>query len=92
MGSFYRSQHELVFVFKAGPGRHRNNMQLGRYGRNRSRAYASNPGFGRPGEEGRLAAAASFISAKRQSSRALALSHWARIADFRADLARRRVS
>ncbi len=57
MGSLYRSQHELVFVFKLGPGRHRNNVQLGAYGRNRSNvwSYAVGPGFGRAGEEGRLA-------------------------------------
>jgi hypothetical protein len=29
MGSFYRSQHELVFVFKNGKAQHRNNVQLG---------------------------------------------------------------
>ncbi len=58
MGSFYRSQHELVFALKVGPGRHRNNVQLGAYGRNRSNvwAYAVGPGFGRAGEEGHLAA------------------------------------
>ena len=28
MGSFYRSQHELVFVFRNGKGPNRNNMQL----------------------------------------------------------------
>ena len=28
-GAFYRSQHELVFVFKAGKGRHINNFGLG---------------------------------------------------------------
>jgi DNA modification methylase len=58
MGSLYRSQHELVFVFKLGSGRHRNNVQLGVYGRHRSNvwAYAVGPGFGRAGEEGRLAA------------------------------------
>ena len=58
MGSLYRSQHELVFVFKLGSGHHRNNVQLGAYGRNRSNvwAYAVGPGFGRAGEEGRLAA------------------------------------
>jgi DNA modification methylase len=58
MGSLYRSQHELVFVFKLGAGRHRNNVQLGAYGRNRSNVwpYAVGPGFGRAGEEGRLAA------------------------------------
>lgn len=57
MGSLYRSQHELVFVFKAGRGRHRNNVQLGQYGRNRSNVW-SYPGmssFGRGGEEGNLA-------------------------------------
>jgi DNA modification methylase len=57
MGSFYRSQHELVFVFKAGRSRHRNNVQLGRFGRNRSNVW-SYPGitsFGRAGEEGNLA-------------------------------------
>lgn len=36
MGSFYRSQHELVFVFRNGKGKHRNNIQLGRFGRNRT--------------------------------------------------------
>ena len=58
MGSLYRSQHELVFVFKLGSGPHRNNVQLGAYGRHRSNvwAYAAGPGFGRAGEEGRLAA------------------------------------
>jgi DNA modification methylase len=58
LGSFYRSQHELVFVFKAGSGQHRNNVQLGRQGRNRTNvwAYAAGPAFGRAGEEGHLAA------------------------------------
>jgi hypothetical protein len=58
MGSLYRSQHELVLVFKLGPGRHRNNVKLGAYGRHRSNvwAYSVGPGFGRAGEEGRLAA------------------------------------
>jgi DNA modification methylase len=58
LGSFYRSQHELVFVFKAGTGRHQNNVQLGRQGRTRTNvwAYAAGPGFGRAGEEGHLAA------------------------------------
>lgn len=36
LGSFYRSGHELVAVFKHGDGKHRNNIMLGRYGRNRS--------------------------------------------------------
>lgn len=36
MGSLYRSQHELIFVFKAGKSSHQNNIQLGRFGRNRT--------------------------------------------------------
>jgi DNA modification methylase len=32
MGSFYRSQHELIFVWKNGRGKHVNNIELGRYG------------------------------------------------------------
>jgi DNA modification methylase len=58
MGSFYRSQHELVYVFRIGAERHRNNVQLGRHGRNRTNVwpYAAGPGFGRAGEEGHLAA------------------------------------
>lgn len=49
MGSFYRSQHELVVVFKNGRGRHRNNVELGRHGRNRSNIwnYPSANRFGR---------------------------------------------
>ena len=49
MGSFYRSQHELVLVFKNGRGRHRNNIELGRHGRNRSNIwnYPSANRFGR---------------------------------------------
>jgi DNA modification methylase len=39
MGSLYRNQHELVFVFKSGKGLHRNNIQLGQYGRNRSNVW-----------------------------------------------------
>jgi DNA modification methylase len=56
MGSLYRSQHELVFVFKHGTGRHRNNVQLGQYGRHRSNVwrYAGINSFGRTTEEGNL--------------------------------------
>jgi hypothetical protein len=39
MGSFYRSQHELVFVFRNGAESHRNNVQLGRFGRNRTNVW-----------------------------------------------------
>lgn len=40
MGSFYRSQHELVFVFKNGNGPHINNIDLGRFGRNRTNVWS----------------------------------------------------
>ncbi|MCU0853871.1 MAG: DNA methylase N-4 [Rhodobacteraceae bacterium] len=40
MGSFYRSQHELVFVFRTGRAGHRNSVQLGRFGRNRTNLWA----------------------------------------------------
>jgi len=39
MGSLYRSRHELVFVFKSGEDPHTNNIQLGRFGRNRSNVW-----------------------------------------------------
>lgn len=39
MGSFYRSQHELVGVFKVGKAPHTNTIQLGRFGRNRSNVW-----------------------------------------------------
>lgn len=49
MGSLYRSQHELVFVFKSGAAQHINNVQLGRFGRNRTNIweYAGANAFGR---------------------------------------------
>jgi DNA modification methylase len=58
MGSLYRSQHELVFVFKRGRGSHHNNVQLGRFGRNRSNVwrYPGVNSFARSGEEGNLLA------------------------------------
>lgn len=58
MGSMYRSQHEFIFVFKHGPGLHRNNVQLGRFGRHRSNLW-SYPGantVARQIEEGNLLA------------------------------------
>lgn len=39
MGSLYRSQHELVAVFKHGKGPHRNNVMLGASGRNRTNVW-----------------------------------------------------
>ncbi|HEY0012110.1 MAG TPA: DNA methyltransferase [Allosphingosinicella sp.] len=40
MGSFYRSQHELVFIFKSGRGRHVNNFGLGSKGRHRTNLWS----------------------------------------------------
>ena len=39
MGSLYRSQHEMVFVFRNGKGQHRNNVKLGKFGRNRTNIW-----------------------------------------------------
>jgi DNA modification methylase len=39
MGSFYRSQHELVFVFKVGSAPHINNFELGHSGRYRTNVW-----------------------------------------------------
>ena len=39
MGSLYRSQHELVFVFKNGKAKHVNNVQLGSNGRYRTNVW-----------------------------------------------------
>jgi DNA modification methylase len=38
-GSFYRSQHEFIFVFRNGNAPHQNNIELGRHGRNRSNVW-----------------------------------------------------
>ena len=58
MGSFYRSRHELVCVFKHGRNGHRNNIQLGQFGRNRSNVwhYPGANSFARYSEEGNLLA------------------------------------
>ena len=39
MGSFYRSKHELVFVWKSGMAPHLNNFELGQHGRNRTNVW-----------------------------------------------------
>ena len=58
MGSFYRSQHELVLVFKHGTAAHRNNVELGRHGRSRSNVwqYRGVNSFRRTSDEGDLLA------------------------------------
>jgi DNA modification methylase len=39
MGSLYRSQHELVFVYRVGDAPHFNAVQLGKHGRNRTNVW-----------------------------------------------------
>jgi DNA modification methylase len=53
MGSLYRSQHELVFVFKHGAAKHVNNIELGKHGRSRTNVweYSAGSNLGQAGEE-----------------------------------------
>lgn len=48
MGSFYRSKHELVFVYKVGQAAHVNTIELGKHGRYRTNVwdYAGINSFG----------------------------------------------
>jgi DNA modification methylase len=39
MGSFYRSKHELIFVWKVGTAPHLNNFELGQHGRSRTNVW-----------------------------------------------------
>ena len=52
MGSLYRSQHELIAVFKSGQEKHINNIELGKHGRNRTNVWRHPPA--RPGGEADL--------------------------------------
>ncbi len=52
LGSFYRSRHEFVGVFKVGNGPHLNNIELGRFGRNRTNVWEY-PGMNSLGAEDR---------------------------------------
>jgi len=56
MGSLYRSQHEMVFLFKNGRAAHRNNVELGKNGRYRTNIwnYPGANSFARKTEEGNL--------------------------------------
>ena len=58
MGSLYRSQYEMIAVFKNGRESHRNNVQLGQFGRNRTNVwrYPGANSFGRRSDEGNLLA------------------------------------
>lgn len=50
MGSFYRSQHELIFMFKHGKEPHINNVELGIHGRYRTNVWCY-PSVNTPSEE-----------------------------------------
>jgi DNA modification methylase len=52
MGSLYRSQHELLPLFKKGKGSHINNVELGKNGRWRSNVWTY-PGASSMGSEAR---------------------------------------
>jgi DNA modification methylase len=77
MGTFYRSQHELVFVFKNGTATHINNFGLGENGRYRTNVveYPGNAGF----HKNRDAELASHPTVKP----------WSLVADFVRDCSRR---
>ena len=53
MGSLYRSQHELIFIFKNGTAPHQNNIELGKNGRYRTNIweYAGANSFGADRDE-----------------------------------------
>jgi hypothetical protein len=53
MGAFYRSRHELIFVYKHGRSQHRKNIMLGKYGRDRTNVW-SYPSPRTLSEEGNL--------------------------------------
>ena len=55
MGAFYRSRHELILVYKHGHASHRNNILLGKFGRDRTNVWTY-PGPRTPSEEGNLLA------------------------------------
>ncbi len=55
MGSMYRSQHEMVLVFKNGKGPHINNVELGKHGRYRTNVWQYRAANGHGGPEDLLA-------------------------------------
>jgi len=62
LGSFYRSLYEHIGVFRVGDGSHRNNIELGRFGRNRSNVWTY-PGVNTFGK-GRMEALAGHPTVK----------------------------
>jgi DNA modification methylase len=56
MGGLYRSRHEFIDIFKVPGAPHRNNVELGKHGRNRTNVwdYPGAATFSKSSEEGRL--------------------------------------
>jgi DNA modification methylase len=56
MGGLYRSRHEFIGVFKVPGAPHRNNVELGKHGRNRTNVweYPCGATFSKASDEGRL--------------------------------------
>jgi DNA modification methylase len=48
LGSFYRSRHELVFLWKCSRGKHVNNFELGQHGRTRTNVWEYTAGSVKP--------------------------------------------
>jgi hypothetical protein len=75
MGTFYRSKHELVFVFKVGMAPHLNTFGLGENGRYRTNVWAhDSPHFqmtpkasAKTGSSARIVANRSINGSKRNS-------------------------
>ena len=58
LGSFYRSRSEFIVVYKKGKAPHRNNIQLGKFGRSRDNVweYPNANTFSKTSEEGDILA------------------------------------
>ncbi len=69
MGSMYRSQHELIIVFKHGKAPHRNNIRLGQFGRFRSNLWQCPGSNCRATEERQLASVSSYGETGRDGGR-----------------------
>ena len=70
-GSFYRSQHEFIVVFRVGKGPHLNNIELGRHGRSRSNVW----NYARRERIPRRTDGGAAVASDRQTGRACCRCH-----------------
>jgi hypothetical protein len=63
-GSFYRSQHELICVFKKGTSAHVNSFELGQHGRSRTRMFGHTPASTRSKRVARMSCACTRPSSR----------------------------